>query len=53
MNTHNLIVADSRNLILLEWPEHVSAIVPERAIRVTLTCMGDDARHITYDENKN
>ncbi len=40
------LLEDSGNLIVLEWPEHVAQIVPEDAIRITLSGSGD-TREIT------
>ena len=37
------------NLILIEWPEMVAEIMPEDAIRITLTG-GDDTREISFAE---
>ena len=35
------LLADSGNLILLEWPEHVAALIPEDAIRIRFDIAGD------------
>ncbi|MBM3260853.1 tRNA (adenosine(37)-N6)-threonylcarbamoyltransferase complex ATPase subunit type 1 TsaE [Candidatus Kaiserbacteria bacterium] len=42
------MIADSRNLILIEWPEMVAELIPEKAVRVTLSG-DDDTREITVD----
>lgn len=41
------IVADSTNLIFLEWPEHVESIIPHLATCLTLTG-SDNERTIQY-----
>ncbi len=42
------VLADPKNLVLLEWPEHVHEVIPKEAIRVTVTVLPDDTRTITY-----
>jgi len=32
----NELVLDPKNLILLEWPERVAGLIPERALRISL-----------------
>jgi len=41
------IVADPSNLIIIEWPENVAALIPSSAKRISLTGTGD-AREIIY-----
>lgn len=42
------IVADPKNLIVLEWPEQVSGAIPERAVRLKFEIEGD-ARRIVQE----
>ncbi len=35
------LLADSGNLILLEWPEHVAALIPEDAVRIRFDITGE------------
>ena len=44
------IVREKENLIVLEWPEHVAGLVPERAVRVTLKIISEDSREILYGQ---
>jgi tRNA threonylcarbamoyl adenosine modification protein YjeE len=39
---------DPRNLIVLEWPERVSGLVPHDALGVTLVHNGEDERILRY-----
>jgi tRNA threonylcarbamoyladenosine biosynthesis protein TsaE len=43
------LVADPKNLIVLEWPENIAEAVPKDAIRITLTGTGD-TRTILYEK---
>mgnify|MGYP001613871527 CR=1 FL=1 len=43
------IIADSSNLIIIEWPEHVGEAIPENAHRIRIAGGEGDARTITYD----
>jgi tRNA threonylcarbamoyladenosine biosynthesis protein TsaE len=45
------LVADSGNLILLEWPENIGDALPRDAIRVKIQG-ADDERTIQYDGEK-
>ena len=36
------LCAESGNLILLEWPEHVAALIPHDAIRIRFDIHGDE-----------
>jgi tRNA threonylcarbamoyladenosine biosynthesis protein TsaE len=47
----NEIIAEPSNLILIEWPEHVVALIPSHAVRVSLDSAGDstgNSREIVY-----
>jgi len=44
------IARDPDNLILLEWPEHVSALIPDGASRIALTYIDENTRDISYGE---
>ncbi len=44
------IFADKENLILLEWPEKIAEILPEKKITVTLEVDGED-REINISKN--
>lgn len=57
-NSHDLevlgwdeVVADSGNLILIEWPENVVDAIPQNAIRVSLNGTGDE-RIINYHDGE-
>ncbi len=41
------VVADPLNLIIVEWPEHVAALIPENAIHISFAGTGD-SREIIY-----
>jgi tRNA threonylcarbamoyladenosine biosynthesis protein TsaE len=43
------IVADKGNLILIEWPENVSELIPRDAVQISLSGT-DDERTILYGE---
>jgi len=43
----NELITDPTNLIVIEWPEHVAALLPPDATHVTLSGM-DGSRTITY-----
>jgi tRNA A37 threonylcarbamoyladenosine biosynthesis protein TsaE len=45
------LVADPRNLVLLEWPERVHEAMPSDALRITLRYSGTDEREIIYEKN--
>lgn len=40
------IYSNKENLIIIEWPEMVEGLIPSNAIKVKLSHMGDDTRHI-------
>ncbi len=42
------LLADPGNLILIEWPEHVAGLIPEDAVRLSLSFVDEETRHITY-----
>jgi tRNA threonylcarbamoyladenosine biosynthesis protein TsaE len=44
------VVRVKENLIILEWPEHVPGLVPERAVRATIKITGEDSRDIEYGQ---
>lgn len=44
------IFADKENLILLEWPEKIAEILPEKKITVTLEVDGED-REVNISKN--
>ncbi len=41
------MIADPKNLILIEWPEKVADVMPPNAHKISLMHKGDDMRHIT------
>ncbi|MEX0932407.1 MAG: tRNA (adenosine(37)-N6)-threonylcarbamoyltransferase complex ATPase subunit type 1 TsaE [Parcubacteria group bacterium] len=42
------IIKEPENLVLIEWPENVSGIVPEGAREVLLTFIDESTREIEY-----
>ncbi len=42
------IISDKTNLVLLEWPEKVSEIIPESAIKIKLSHINENEREIEY-----
>ena len=40
------IVREKENLIILEWPEHVAGLVPERAVRLRFSVLDGEAREV-------
>ncbi len=43
------ILTDPKNLIFLEWPEMVDAVLPRRTIEVAITPQDDESRKIAID----
>ena len=41
------LLANPRNLILIEWPEHIEQALPKVRTNVTLKVVDDDARDVT------
>jgi len=44
------IVADPANLIIIEWPEHVSGAIPKDAYRIMIEIGEGEARVIHHDD---
>ena len=42
------IISDPMNLIVIEWPEKVSGLVPSDAKKISFTTVDDHTRHIEY-----
>ena len=42
------LLADPQNLILIEWPEMVSEIIPENAIQIKLSHKSEEEREIEF-----
>ena len=42
------LIADPRNLIVIEWPENVESAIPKDAHRITIEIGDGEARTITY-----
>ncbi|MBP9727959.1 MAG: tRNA (adenosine(37)-N6)-threonylcarbamoyltransferase complex ATPase subunit type 1 TsaE [Candidatus Moranbacteria bacterium] len=42
--------ADPQGLVILEWPEHIADILPEKRIDITITSLSETEREITYKE---
>jgi tRNA threonylcarbamoyladenosine biosynthesis protein TsaE len=42
------LMQDAENLILLEWPEKVSDVLPVPTMKISLTVQDDDSRIISY-----
>ena len=42
------LIADPRNLIVIEWPENVESAIPKDAHRITIEISDSEARTITY-----
>ncbi len=40
------IIADPKNLVLIEWPENVSKILPKEYLRINICHAGDSSREI-------
>ena len=45
----NEIIKEPENLILIEWPENVSDIIPESAKRVSFKFIDHTTREISYE----
>jgi tRNA threonylcarbamoyladenosine biosynthesis protein TsaE len=43
------IVKEPENLILIEWPENVSKLIPQDAKRVSFKHINENSREITYE----
>lgn len=48
----NEIIKNPENLIVLEWPEKVSGIIPEGAITISLAVVDENSREITVTHGK-
>jgi tRNA threonylcarbamoyladenosine biosynthesis protein TsaE len=42
------LMQDAHNLVMLEWPENVAAVLPEPAYKVSLHAFPDGSRTLTY-----
>ena len=42
------LIADSKNLILIEWPERVAEIMPEHFRKISLSHKNDEEREIEF-----
>lgn len=45
------ILNDSKNLILLEWPEKVSGVLPEKQIKISFDVLDEESREINIFRN--
>lgn len=43
------LLADPKNLIMMEWPEQAGSAIPASAIRVAFRYSGDNEREIEYE----
>jgi len=43
------VMQDTRNLVVLEWPEKVAEALSEPAVKIAITVDANDARTISYD----
>lgn len=41
------IAKEKENLIILEWPEHVRGIVPQDALRISISIIAENSREVT------
>jgi tRNA threonylcarbamoyladenosine biosynthesis protein TsaE len=46
----NEIVADKKSVVIIEWPERVSGILPEDSFWLSFSWIDEDAREILIDE---
>ncbi len=42
------LIKDNENLVVIEWPEKVSAIMPESVFRVNLSFVDENTRKISF-----
>lgn len=42
------LLADSKNLLCIEWPENIMSAIPEYVFNVVLTHQGDSSRKIDF-----
>ena len=42
-------VSDPKNIILIEWADRVSELIPHDAVRISLAYLDEETRTITYD----
>jgi tRNA A37 threonylcarbamoyladenosine biosynthesis protein TsaE len=40
------IIADKRNLILLEWPEKIEKALPEKYVKIIFNVLGENRREV-------
>ncbi len=45
----NEIIADPKNLIMIEWPEKVAGVMPEYTKYINFTFINDTTRDISYE----
>jgi len=43
------IIENKNNLVLVEWPEKIESVLPEKYIQVELETLGEDKRRISYE----
>lgn len=46
------IVADSKNLIVVEWPERIEAILPKDSVRIEFEFVSESERKITQNSKR-
>lgn len=46
------LISDPNNLILIEWPEHVSDVLPSHTRTLAFTVTGEERREITVADNE-
>jgi len=46
------LIADPKNLILMEWPEQANGAIPLSAIRISFRYSGEDEREISYEGSR-
>lgn len=42
------LIKDNQNLVIVEWPEKVAAIMPENVFRVNLSFVDENTREISF-----
>lgn len=42
------LLADPKNLIIIEWPERVAALVPENAVQVSFSHIDENIREVSW-----
>jgi len=43
------VLKEEGTLAVIEWPEHIAALIPKEAIRMSIVSEANEVRRVTYD----